>query len=300
MLESAEYLVTATIVTVLLALLCGVALATSSRQRAVAQTRSRATVTVGGGESAPVRPAVEAAPARSSSLAWWATGFQVAALVLLTAYIVIRMSVTGHGPFSNQHEFAVAFVWGILLVNLFFDLRYRIRLITLIVLLVAGGMLVYGMSLDTSVKPLIPALQNSLMLTLHVSFAVIAYGAACVSFGAAVLYLLHPVIKRVKLPRLEVLDDIGYRAAVMTFPLLTIMIVLGSVWANTAWGRYWGWDPKETAALVTWLVYGAFLHVRVVRDWRGRKAAWMLVIGFVTVLFAYFGNHFFGGLHSYA
>ena len=167
-------------------------------------------------------------------------------------------------------------------------------------LLVAGGMLVYAMSLDTSVKPLIPALQNSLMLTLHVSFAVIAYGAACVSFGAAVLYLLHPVIKRVKLPRLEVLDDIGYRAAVMTFPLLTIMIVLGSVWANTAWGRYWGWDPKETAALVTWLVYGAFLHVRVVRDWRGRKAAWILVIGFVTVLFAYFGNHFFGGLHSYA
>ena len=108
------------------------------------------------------------------------------------------------------------------------------------------------------------------------------------------------LIRRVKLPRLEVLDDIGYRAAVITFPLLTIMIVLGSVWANTAWGRYWGWDPKETAALVTWLVYGAFLHVRVVRDWRGRKAAWMLVLGFITVLFAYFGNHFFGGLHSYA
>lgn len=301
MLESAEYLVTATIVTVLLALLCGVALATSSRQRAVAQTRSRATVTVGGGESAPVRPAVEAAPARSSSLAWWATGFQVAALVLLTAYIVIRMSVTGHGPFSNQHEFAVAFVWGILLVNLFFELRFRIRMLSLMVLPVAAVLLVYALSLDTGVKPLIPALQNNLLLTLHVGFAIIAYGAACVSFGAAALYLLHPVLpKRLPLPRQDVLDDVGYRAAVVTFPLLTIMIVLGSVWANTAWGRYWGWDPKETAALVTWLVYGAFLHVRVVRDWRGRQAAWMLVIGFLTVLFAYFGNHFFGGLHSYA
>ncbi|SHJ52550.1 cytochrome c-type biogenesis protein CcsB [Tessaracoccus bendigoensis DSM 12906] len=302
MLESAEYLVTATVVTVLLALLCGIALAASSRNRAVAQTRSRAKVSVGAGDFAPVQPKAEAAaPARSSSLSWWATGFQVAALVLLTTYIGIRMSITGHGPFSNQHEFAVAFVWGILLVNLFFEMRFRIRMLSLVVLPVAAVLLVYALGLDTGVKPLIPALQNNLLLTLHVGFAIIAYGAACVSFGAAVLYLLHPVLpKRLPLPRQDVLDDVGYRAAVVTFPLLTIMIVLGSVWANTAWGRYWGWDPKETAALVTWLVYGAFLHVRVVRNWRGRQAAWMLVIGFVTVLFAYFGNHFFGGLHSYA
>ena len=299
MLEMAEYLVTAATVITLFGVVSCFALVTRKRGAAV-ETHSRALVAVGDGPAETLETTTEAKSERRSSLGWWVAAFQIAAVVLLTAYIVVRMTYTGHGPFSNQHEFAIAFAWGVLLVNLFFDLRYRIRLITLIVLLVAGGMLVYGMSLDTSVKPLIPALQNSLMLTLHVSFAVVAYGAACVSFGAAVLYLLHPVIKRVKLPRLEVLDDIGYRAAVMTFPLLTIMIVLGSVWANTAWGRYWGWDPKETAALVTWLVYGAFLHVRVVRDWRGRKAAWMLVIGFVTVLFAYFGNHFFGGLHSYA
>ncbi|HSO70585.1 MAG TPA: c-type cytochrome biogenesis protein CcsB, partial [Arachnia sp.] len=235
-----------------------------------------------------------------TSLGWYATAFQVIALLLLTAYMVIRMSVTGHGPFANQHEFAVAFTWGILLVNLFFGLRYRIRMLSLVVLPVAAAMLVYALSLDTGVRPLIPALQNNLLLTLHVGFAIIAYGAACVSFGAAVLYLLHPHITRIHLPRQEVLDDVGYRAAVITFPLLTIMIVLGSVWASTAWGRYWGWDPKETAALVTWLVYGAFLHARVVRDWRGTKASWLLVIGFLTILFAYFGNHFFGGLHSYA
>ncbi len=299
MLEMAEYLVTAATVIVLFGVVSCFALVTR-KHGAKVQTRTRALVAVGDGPAETIEAEASSAPEKRSSLGWWAAAFQITAVVLLTAYIVVRMSYTGHGPFSNQHEFAIAFSWGILLVNLFFDLRYRIRLISLIVLLVAGGMLVYGMSLDTSVKPLIPALQNSLMLTLHVSFAVIAYGAACVSFGAAVLYLLHPVIKRVKLPRLEVLDDIGYRAAVITFPLLTIMIVLGSVWANTAWGRYWGWDPKETAALVTWLVYGAFLHVRVVRDWRGRKAAWMLVLGFITVLFAYFGNHFFGGLHSYA
>ena len=83
----------------------------------------------------------------------------------------------------------------------------------------------------------------------------------------------------------------------LTFPLLTIMIVLGAIWADIAWGSYWSWDPKETAALVTGLVY---LHARVVGSWRGRRAAWLLVLGFAAVLFTYFGNLFFGGLHSYA
>ncbi|MBB1512334.1 c-type cytochrome biogenesis protein CcsB [Tessaracoccus sp. MC1627] len=300
MLEFAEYLVTAAAVFVLLGLVSGIALVTSRRRNAVATVSVRAKVSVGGAALAPAQSEAPVQAGKGTSLGWYATAFQVIALLLLTAYMVIRMSLTGHGPFANQHEFAVAFTWGILLVNLFFGLRYRIRMLSLVVLPVAAAMLVYALSLDTGVRPLIPALQNNLLLTLHVGFAIIAYGAACVSFGAAVLYLLHPHITRVHLPRQEVLDDVGYRAAVITFPLLTIMIVLGSVWASTAWGRYWGWDPKETAALVTWLVYGAFLHARVVRDWRGTKASWLLVIGFLTILFAYFGNHFFGGLHSYA
>ena len=98
----------------------------------------------------------------------------------------------------------------------------------------------------------------------------------------------------------ELLDEIGYRAVVFCFPLLTVMIGLGAVWADIAWGRYWSWDPKETAALVTWLIYGAYLHARVVRDWRGSKSAWLLVLGFAAILFTYFGNLFFGGLHAYA
>ena len=300
MLEFAEYLVTAAAVFVLLGLVSGIALVSSRRRNPVATVSVRAKVSVGGAALAPAQSEAPVQAGRGTSLGWYATAFQVIALLLLTAYMAIRMSLTGHGPFANQHEFAVAFTWGILLVNLFFGLRYRIRMLSLVVLPVAAAMLVYALSLDTGVRPLIPALQNNLLLTLHVGFAIIAYGAACVSFGAAVLYLLHPHITRVHLPRQEVLDDVGYRAAVITFPLLTIMIVLGSVWASTAWGRYWGWDPKETAALVTWLVYGAFLHARVVRDWRGTKASWLLVIGFLTILFAYFGNHFFGGLHSYA
>lgn len=299
MLEFAEYFITAALVFVLLGLVTGLALVTSRSKSLGVTKRSRALVGVGGSGLAPAE--TESPPgAGKSGLGWYATAFQITAVVLLTAYMGIRASITGHGPFANQHEFAVSFTWGILLANLYFEVRYRVRMLSLVVLPVAAAMLVYAMSLDAGVRPLIPALQNNLLLTLHVGFAVVAYGAACVSFGAAVLYLLHPVIKRLPLPRLELLDDIGYRAAVITFPMLTIMIVLGSVWAASAWGRYWGWDPKETAALVTWLLYGAFLHARVVRDWRGTKAAWLLVIGFISVLFAYFGNHFFGGLHSYA
>ena len=112
--------------------------------------------------------------------------------------------------------------------------------------------------------------------------------------------LLGPHIKWSGWPKLDTLDDLGYKAVIITFPMLTIMIILGSVWANVAWGRYWSWDPKETAALVTWLIYGAYLHARVVGGWRGKRAAWLLVLGFAAIIFTYFGNLFFGGMHSYA
>ena len=90
------------------------------------------------------------------------------------------------------------------------------------------------------------------------------------------------------------------QAVMIGFPFLTLTIVLGALWAEVAWGRYWGWDPKETASLVTWLIYGGYLHARVVRGWRGERSAALLLVGFAAVLFTYFGNLFFGGLHSYA
>ena len=121
-----------------------------------------------------------------------------------------------------------------------------------------------------------------------------------IAFAAALLYLIQPEGGRWGLPKPEVLDEIGYRAVVVGFPFLTLTIILGAIWADTAWGTYWSWDPKETASLVTWLIYGAYLHARVMRGWRGNRAAWLLVLGFAATLFTYFGNLFFGGLHSYA
>lgn len=209
----------------------------------------------------------------------------------------------GHGPFANQHEFAVSFAWGLLLALAWTRWRHQAEGLTVAVLPLALGMLLYAATVSATPNPLVPALQHNLLLTVHVLAAVIAYGAAGVACAAAVLSLGRPVLVRlgwVGAPAPARLDELGYRAVAVAFPLMTVMLILGSVWAERAWGTYWSWDPKETAALLTWLVYGGYLHARVVRGWRGRRAAWLLVVGFVAVLFTYFGNLFLGGMHSYA
>lgn len=244
------------------------------------------------------RPAPTAPDAPGRGAAWWASRMVWLAVAFLTAALVLRTIATGHAPFANQFEFAISFAWGITVAFAWFDWRYEIRALALAVLPVVLALMLYATTQDAEPSPLIPALQNSVLLTLHVLTAALSYGAACVSFGAAVLYLAKPHVTW-KLPSYDTLDEVGYRGTVITFPLLTVMIILGALWADTAWGRYWGWDPKETAALVTWLIYAAYLHARVVRDWRGTRAAWLLVLGFAAVMFSYFGNHFFGGLHSY-
>ncbi|MDR2348751.1 MAG: c-type cytochrome biogenesis protein CcsB [Bifidobacteriaceae bacterium] len=279
-----------------LALICDLVIATASAKRPVP-----AEVPSGDGAPEAARTASDRPMrAKGGTLAAYATGLTVAAWLVLTAYLVVRTIGTGHGPFANQHEFAVAFTWGIMAAYLLVEWRFQLRILSVVALPVALALLAYGMRLDTEVVPLVPALQNSTLLTLHVGFAVAAYGAACVSFAGAACYLLYNKLRFLRAKDIEVYDIVGYKSAVVTFPLLTTMIVLGALWADTAWGRYWGWDPKETAALVTWLIYGAFLHARIARGWRGKKSAWLLIIGFAAVLFAYFGNHFLGGLHSYA
>lgn len=240
------------------------------------------------------------APVRRFSVTWWATRSTQLALLLLTGSLVARAIATGHPPLSNHYEFALAFAWGMLAAQTWFEWRHRIRTMSIITLPVILGMLIYASTLSYQPNPLMPALKNSPLLTLHVVTASLGYGAAVVGFAAAVMYLLAPHVKWQGWPSRESLDELGYKATVVTFPMLTLMLILGSIWANVAWGRYWGWDPKETSALVTWLIYGAYLHARVTRSWRGTKSAWLLVLAFVAVVFTYLGNLFFGGLHSYA
>ena len=271
--------------------------------------RSPTKVLVGGGDDLldDLDGPVTAAPGRAhgpapARVARWASRLAWVAWASLTVSLVLRAVVTGRGPFVTQHEFAVSMAWGFLVMYLFFEWRYRARTLALLVLPITVGMELYALSWAATADPLVPALQNSLLLTTHIIVAIFAYGAFAVSFAAAVLYLVHQWIpEKVAhiLPKPDVLDLLGYRGAVIGYPLLTMVIVLGAFWAEIAWGRYWSWDPKETMSLVQWLIYGGYLHARVARGWVGRGAAWLLVIAFASVILTFLGNAFFGGLHSY-
>ena len=156
------------------------------------------------------------------------------------------------------------------------------------------------MAFSSEIKPLVPALQNNRLLAIHVASMIVSYSVLGVAFVGAVLYLIQGEGDRFSwLPSSRTLDDVTYKAVVAGFPILGLGIALGAYWGNIAWGRYWSWDPKETAALVTWLVYGAYLHARVIRGWRGDRSAYLLLVGFAATAFTYYGNYFFGGLHSY-
>jgi cytochrome c-type biogenesis protein CcsB len=156
----------------------------------------------------------------------------------------------------------------------------------------------------SEVKPLVPALQSNRILGLHVTTMMLAYSALSISFGASILYLVQADVsgrRHTRLPDAESLGEVAYWSVLVGFPLLTLGIALGAYWANNAWGRYWGWDPKETSALLTWFVYAGYLHARGLRGWEGKRAAYLLLAGYAAVLFTYFAvNFLISGLHSYA
>ena len=199
-----------------------------------------------------------------------------------------------------MYEFSAAFVWGILLMSIVFSWRYKNLVIHLSGFILSGCLLIYIGTLSPDAAPLVPALQNSLLLSAHVFAAVIAYGAFTIGFIASILYVIQKNDRFHALPTLSKLEDISYHSVVIGFPFMTLVIVLGAIWADIAWGTFWSWDPKETASLVTWLLYAGYLHTRLLKNWRGRKSAILLIVGFIAVIFTFFGNYLFGGLHSYA
>jgi cytochrome c-type biogenesis protein CcsB len=227
------------------------------------------------------------------------------ALGLLIAALVFRAIAVERPPLGNLWEYTVALGTGIVLFTTLFESSFKDRALGAVMLPVAAGMMAIALAFFPSeVTPLVPALQANRILGLHVTMMVTAYSALSVSFGAAVLYLIQGVggEKRFRrLPDGETLAEAGYWSVLVGFPILTLGIALGAYWANTAWGRYWGWDPKETAALLTWFIYAGYLHARGLRGWEGRRAAWLLIVAFGAVMFTYFAVNFvFSGLHSYA
>ncbi len=261
----------------------------------------------------PSVPAVEvgssawAEPAgRLGTYATWAT------VGLLVLWALARWQAVGHAPWSNMYEFTTAFAGTVAGFYAAFERTYAQRsgrrpaqalgvpAMTLVVVMLVVGALFF----PADIRPLVPALQNADLLAIHVALMILSYGALGVSFAAAVMYLAQGSQgsgRFSRLPRPRTLDDIAYRSVMVGFPLLAAGIALGAYWADSAWGRYWGWDPKETSALVTLLIYGVYLHMRGLRNWAGTRAAWVLVLAFGAVMFTYFVvNLWVSGLHSYA
>jgi len=203
-------------------------------------------------------------------------------------------------PLSNFYESLIFFAWCLPALGLLAFRRYLKGYLGALVALLASLLLAYAsFGVDSQIRPLMPALKSNWLL-IHVVTAFLGYAAFALAFGTAILYLVQERRPRPSLPPLPVLDSLIYRTTVLGFLLLTIGIATGAVWAETAWGRYWSWDPKETASLITWLVYAALLHARLVQGWQGRPIAWLALVGFGAVLFTYFGVSFLlPGLHSY-
>ena len=245
----------------------------------------------------------------------FATYLTITGIIANTAAIFLRMIIAGRPPLSNSYEFLLTFVWGIIFVYLFIEYRYKLRSLGAFVMPVAFLILMFiimSMGPEERIAQAIPPALKSKWLTFHVVTAMFSYGAFAISFGLGIMYLLkiseegkgkksspQGIISR--FPALDMIDELSYKVIGFAFPLLTLCIITGAIWANYAWGTYWSWDPKETWSLITWIIYAAYLHARLMYGWKGKRAAWMTVFGFAAVLFTFFGvNYFLPGLHSYA
>jgi len=284
--------------------------ASLSLRRLTAQT-SAGTVTLSGASGEP-SPGL-------GRLATTTTAITTGALALAVA---TRWLAAGHAPLSNLYEFTVAFSFGIVAAYAGFEAWTGMRRLGLVAMPIVLGMLVIAAQFPTELTPLIPALQNGPLLTIHVTAMMISYAILTVAFCGAVIYLVQGGDEGARfsfLPSGEAAGDLAHNAVKLGFPLLGLGIALGAWWANSAWGRYWGWDPKETSALVTWLSVAAYFHARagtgsvagapgirrivperIRRGWRP-DPMWWLVAMWALVMFTYFGvNLWISGLHSYA
>ena len=206
----------------------------------------------------------------------------------------------GHAPLSNLYESLIFFAWALALALIVIRWRYKADLVVLVGLPIVFLIMASTFLLDDTIKPLIPALQSN-WLVAHVFTCFLGYACFAISFVASGLLILGQSSDAAgrRLPAGRLLDEIVYKSVLVGFPMLTIGIITGAAWADYAWGSYWSWDPKETWSLVTWFVYAAFLHARFARGWSGNRTALLSLLGFVAVLFTYFGVNYLPGLHSY-
>jgi cytochrome c-type biogenesis protein CcsB len=246
---------------------------------------------------------------RTEKTARIATAMMILGFLLLFAGVIARGVSAGRVPWGNMYEFsitgALAFTGAYLAALRKYDLRWLGLFVSISVLLTLGTAITV---LYVPSAPLVPALKSP-WLVIHVAAAIISGGVFLLSnvIAGAFLFLdsmekkgeRAPWAKR--LPSLDTLDQLSYRLVAFVFPLWTFSVIAGAIWAESAWGRYWGWDPKETWAFITWVAYAAYLHARVTIGWRGRRAAWLCIFAGSTFLFNYVYVNIWGtGKHTYS
>jgi len=230
---------------------------------------------------------------RTEKVARIATAMMILGFILLFAGVIARGVSAGRVPWGNMYEFSITGALAFTAAYLAALRKYDLRWVTV---------------LYVPSSPLVPALKSP-WLVIHVSTAIVSGGVFLLSnvIAGAYLYLDKMESKgernvwAQRLPSLEVLDQLSYRLVAFVFPLWTFSVIAGAIWAEAAWGRYWGWDPKETWAFITWVAYAAYLHARVTIDWRGRRAAWLCLFAGSTFLFNYVYVNIWGtGKHTYS
>lgn len=231
----------------------------------------------------------------------------IAGFALHTSNIILRYFAAGHLPIASLHEASSFFAWCIVLLFFFLEYRYRLDLLGPFTMPAVFIIMLSSSVLPREIKPLSPVLQ-SYWLGIHTFLAFLGDAAFAMAFGIGIMYLIqdhHLKKKRLdglfqRLPSLQILDEINYKLITVGFPLLTLAIITGALWAESAWGSYWRWDPKEVWSLITWFIYALVLHARLTAGWRGRKAAILSIVGFVSVIFTFFGvNLLLKGLHAF-
>jgi cytochrome c-type biogenesis protein CcsB len=283
-----------------------------------AMTRTKRQVTrelaaVGGAADAAETPeptlVVTTSP-RADRIGRMGFALNILGVLVHAAAVVLRGLATDRVPWGNMYEYGSAVCLVAMVGWLVLAKRFDIRrlsvwvLMPIVVLLFLGGTVLY-----TAAAPVQPALQ-SYWLAIHVTAVSIASGLLLLPGVASLMYLFRAAYEKdntrfarfaVRLPKAEVLDRLAYRVTIVGFPLFTFAIICGAIWAESAWGRFWGWDPKETTAFVAWVIYAVYLHARATAGWRGSRAAVINVLGFAAMVFnLFFINLVTSGLHSYA
>ncbi len=269
-------------------------------------------------ERSAAPPAQEAGRAAGDRFGRFAVTLTVLGAIIHTASVALRGIAVDRVPWGNMYEFSA--VVGLIAVVAFLGALWRapqIRYLGLFVMLpVILIMFLAGTVLYAKAEPLVPALQ-SYWLAIHVSAAASSEGILMTSAVITMLFLIRqrydvaskqpgrrirfPVSLGARLPAPATLDKVAYRTVAFAFPIYTFGVIAGAIWAEAAWGRYWGWDPKETWAFIAWVIYAAYLHARATAGWKGRAAAWINLLGFAAMTFNFFVvNIVISGLHSYA